>query len=410
MYSTRLGNLFTIIFSISVLTITFTEAQARCPVSRISLKDTTPLMMLQRNRPLRNQKNHSQHQSYNQTLKKFQEQQKSIQQQLQETIEEFNEAVSDGVGDVLEIGSERASKAIENIRSFVDLMKSGPEIRESIHQKEWWLATSKALESGVTLLDYAYQLIPALKKNPNAILFVESLTAGTKVINLTEHAYALEDTGNRVLVLADALKKYEQAIAQLKHLIAESRNQDDSEKPHQTQDGQKAKLAVSLDELLEAASHKIEGIKENTEPIFLDYESDGVRTETPPPNLTGEELQKWLDRHQDFLKLAKQKLSSRSNLKKALPARLLEKGNEQELAKWLAKHPTLLRRVLENNLPPEGKDNPIVLSDQQATSMSQIPKGWIECQCPYDHPGLGIFIKEKDGTIRQFHDPSFRCR
>lgn len=164
----------------------------------------------------------------------------------------------------------------------------------------------------------------------------------------------------------------------------------------------------SSDELIVLPPSKIETAERDPGPIFLDYEGTGTRTETPPPGLKGEQLQRWLEAHGDFLKYAKDKIVSQSDGPAKPPDELMQPGKEQELSKWLAKHPELLKRVLENNLPPEAKDKPILISDQQATSLSQIPRGWIECQCPFSHPNLGIFVKDGD-VIRQFHSPDFKC-
>lgn len=148
--------------------------------------------------------------------------------------------------------------------------------------------------------------------------------------------------------------------------------------------------------------------EEPSGPIFLEYEGTGASTSNPPSNLKGDDLQKWLETHKNFLKQAKDKIALQSGAPAKPPDELMQPGKEQELSKWLAKHPELLKRVLENNLPPEAKDKPILISDQQATSLSQIPRGWIECQCPFSHPNLGIFVKDGD-VVRQFHSPDFRC-
>jgi hypothetical protein len=90
------------------------------------------------------------------------------------------------------------------------------------------------------------------------------------------------------------------------------------------------------------------------------------------------------------------------------PPELLKPERDEDLREWLAKHPQFLKRVLSNNLPPELKNQAIELSDQEAPDRSRIPPGWVECTCPSDHPGLGIFLRE-GGRVRQFHDPNFHC-
>jgi hypothetical protein len=88
------------------------------------------------------------------------------------------------------------------------------------------------------------------------------------------------------------------------------------------------------------------------------------------------------------------------------------KKNQEKLEKALeaaekASSPdeqTLYSRMLNGNIPPEARQGPIELSDLKGKDASQVPPGWIPCQCPGDHPGLGIVVK---GV--QYHSPAFHC-
>lgn len=143
--------------------------------------------------------------------------------------------------------------------------------------------------------------------------------------------------------------------------------------------------------------------EDSTGPIFLDYEGDGFRTETPPPGMTDEQLRRWLDSHQEFLRAVKEGKSLSDSQSKSIdtpPSDL--KG--KELSDWIAKHPNFLRRILGNEMPPESKTKAIEVSDQEAKDTSQVPYGWVQCQCPWDHQGLGITVR---GV--QWHHPSFLC-
>ena len=74
------------------------------------------------------------------------------------------------------------------------------------------------------------------------------------------------------------------------------------------------------------------------------------------------------------------------------------------LREFLATHPLLLKQILLRDLPPESGENPIEVSDEKARSKAQIPPGWVPCQCPGAHEGLGIWV---EGTM--YHDPSYHC-
>ena len=328
----------------------------------------------------------------------------------------------------LDSNSQRAPKsgdvgrAIEKIKKFkkvIGVGKLGYETTQSVTKREYWEALSSGLEGGVTILEAAVdarvKAIPALLSNPY-VRGVKALGRAVSLVNYAEHSLTAAEAASRKKQLEEVAQKFDEALAVLRQKEAASQNLTSAESSSKSKnDGKPKPPPPKIDDPpppkdpINELSDKIEGLKGyDPGPIFLDYESGGVRTDTPPPEMKGEQLRRWLEAHGDFLKYAKDKIASQSDASTKPPEELLQPGKEQELSKWLAKHPELLKRVLENNLPPEAKDKPILISDQQATSLSQIPRGWIECQCPHSHPNLGIFVKDGD-VVRQFHSPDFKC-
>lgn len=71
---------------------------------------------------------------------------------------------------------------------------------------------------------------------------------------------------------------------------------------------------------------------------------------------------------------------------------------------FLTDHPDLHNKVLSGNLPPESKSQPIEVTSGTVQNASQIPYGWIVCQCPAVHVGLGAFFQ---GV--QYHPNNYHC-
>jgi len=323
---------------------------------------------------------------------------RKVADQLLEVTKRLNELKAEELADFIDIvdmapvSKSKTVDALIKIKALFDISRSSYGSTTSVMNREYWLALSQALEGGVVLLDALFESNPALANSPSRV-YVKALSAGSTLIAIAEHQ------------LERVTTHFDRALTALRQKANQSSSQSFDRKPEEGSNRQPSEIVAEV-------ARKIETVARDPGPIYLDYESGGVRTETSPKELRGIALQKWLEAHQDFLKVVRNKSSLGSNSPNVEPVipppALMGKGKESELSKWLSEHPDFLRRILENNLPPESKNQPIEVSDHEAKDVSEIPPGWVECQCPRDHPNLGIFIR-MDGVVKQFHDPAFRC-
>ena len=345
-----------------------------------------------------------------QEIEKIEISKRKVADQLLEVTKKLNELKAEELADFIDIvdmaavSKNKTVDALTKIKALFDIGRASYGSTTSVMNREYWLALSQALEGGVVLLDALFESNPALANSP-ARVYVEALSAGSTLIAIAEHQLEKHLLEQDRIQLERVATDFDRALTALRQKANQSSSQSFDRKPEEGSNRQPGEIIAEV-------ARKIETVARDPGPIYLDYESGGVRTETPPKELRGIALQKWLEAHQDFLKVVRNRSSLGSNSPNVEPVipppAFMAKGKESELSKWLSEHPDFLRRILENNLPPESKNQPIEVSDQEAKNVSEIPPGWVECQCPADHPNLGIFIR-MDRVVRQFHDPAFRC-
>ncbi len=357
----------------------------------------------------------------NQTiLKKIQDQQRRNLGLMRDELETLAKASGETLLDIIErSGSEKISHTAKAIGGFINSYSA----TGSVMDRDYWAALPEVLEAAVSLLDAMFDSYPPLKlEYPTAYSAVKALATGIEAINAVDNILEARGAAERLTHLLEWNDHLQHAIRAIQerqrademgasagrpqpgdHADSTGADRNSAKRKHIMDSPQ------SADELVSSISHKIETVSRDVGPIYLDYEGDGIPTETPPPDLQGQAPQNWLREHQDFLKAVKRRTASMSKVTAVPPRELLETGKETELSKWIAKHPKFLQRVLGNDVPPESKQGPLEVSDQEVTDLLQVPRGWVECQCPWDHPNLGVFIRDKEGRTRQFHDPAFNC-
>jgi hypothetical protein len=333
-------------------------------------------------------------------VRHMQEEQNRLQENLAEVTGELNQVSLERLGDIVSVAPPgKITDAVQKIKAFIDLVKVGQNVPTYMREQKYWLALSEALSGAVTVADV---LVP-----PNSPYRapVEALSKGVALIEIVEHKVDERQLRELQAQLQLSNDKLSRAITAIKQ-----HEESDSGLSLNQTNKPRAVDAQSFNTLVNNLTHKIENVTRDPGPIYLEYESGGFRTETPPAGLTSAELERWLKEHHDFLRIVRERrVTTGSQPESDIPQALLDKGRDVELTKWIANHADFLQRVLNNNLPPEARTNPIEVSDQQGSDLSQVPRGWVECQCPSDHPNLGIFITDKQGRTRQFHDPSFHC-
>jgi hypothetical protein len=296
--------------------------------------------------------------------------QRKILEQMQESTKDIGLKLAEtNVDAILDYGPGKTIAALRKIKKFYDVTRSVYETGEALDSGDKWLALSEALEGIVTLVNIPFELNPDLKSLPY-YKYAKAADEAVSYIHKIEIAMEAQYTSRDTATQLENLKNLNQALMRMQEMASKPQTsvteEGVKESPKSNKDQSRIASYQKSLELLNRVEHRIENISRDAGPIYLDYEGDGVRTETPPPGLQSEALQRWLEQHQDFLRFVKSETAS-SQGRQSPPTDLLKLGKEADLAAWLAKHPGFLNRILANDLPPELRNQAIELSDQQGT-------------------------------------------